>query len=44
MIQEILIWVLVIAAAAFIGKKVYDNFSHKKGEAGCEKCEPTSAK
>ncbi len=42
--QEILVWVLVIAAVVFIGKKLYDNFRHKKGEAGCEKCEPTSAK
>ena len=44
MMQEILVWVLVIAAVVFIGKKLYDNFSHKKGEAGCEKCEPTSEK
>ena len=44
MIQELLVWILVIAAVVFIGKRLYDNFRHKKGDGGCEKCEPTSAK
>ena len=42
--QEVLVLILVLAAAFFIGKRLYDNFRHKKGDAGCEKCEPSPAK
>ncbi len=44
MIQELIVWMLVLAASIFIGKKLYDNFRHKKGDAGCEKCEPSATK
>ena len=44
MIQEILVLVLVLAAATFIGKKVVDTFRHKKTEGSCAKCEPTAEK
>ncbi len=42
--QEVLVWVLVLAATVFIGKKVFDTFYHKKTEGRCAKCEPSVEK
>jgi hypothetical protein len=39
MIQELLVFLFFAAATYFIGKRLWDNFRHKKVNAGCAKCD-----
>ncbi len=37
--QEIIVGLLFITAFYFISKRLWDNFRHKKSNAGCAKCD-----